>query len=59
MIHYPIPPHKQPAYKEWNKPSYPLAEEISNQILSLPLSPVINAEQENKTVAEVINSYQP
>jgi dTDP-4-amino-4,6-dideoxygalactose transaminase len=58
MIHYPVPPHKQQAYKEWNNLSYPLAEEISNQILSLPISPVME-EQEYKTVTEVVNSYQP
>lgn len=58
MIHYPIPPHKQQAYKEWNNLSYPIAEEISNQILSLPISPVMD-EQEYETVAEVVNSYQP
>ena len=58
MIHYPIPPHKQPAYREWNHLSFPLAETISNQILSLPISPVM-LENEYKTVAEVLNSYQP
>ncbi|HUS02580.1 MAG TPA: DegT/DnrJ/EryC1/StrS family aminotransferase [Chitinophagaceae bacterium] len=58
MIHYPVPPHKQQAYKEWNNLSYPIAEEISNQILSLPISPVME-EQEYKTVVEVVNSYQP
>lgn len=58
VIHYPVPPHKQPAYQEWNKLSYPIAEEISNQILSLPISPVME-EQEYKMVAEVVNSYQP
>ncbi len=37
LIHYPIPPHKQPAYKKWNDDSYPITEEIHNTILSLPL----------------------
>ena len=58
MIHYPIPPHKQPAYAEWNNASYPISELISNQILSLPISPVMQ-EHEYKTVAEIVNSYQP
>lgn len=39
LIHYPIPPHKQPAYHEWNGESYPITEEIHNTIISLPLYP--------------------
>ena len=36
-IHYPLPPHKQEAYKEWNSLSYPVSEKIADQIISLPL----------------------
>lgn len=36
QIHYPTPPHKQLAYKEWNNLSYPITEKIHNQILSIP-----------------------
>lgn len=36
-IHYPLPPHKQEAYKEWNSLSYPISEKIADQIISLPL----------------------
>ena len=39
LIHYPIPPHKQPAYHEWNGELYPITEEIHNTIISLPLYP--------------------
>ncbi|MBR9868189.1 MAG: DegT/DnrJ/EryC1/StrS family aminotransferase [Oceanospirillales bacterium] len=42
LIHYPIPPHKQKAYKLWAGESYPLTEEIHNSVLSLPLSPTID-----------------
>ncbi|MFT0213778.1 DegT/DnrJ/EryC1/StrS family aminotransferase [Pseudomonas sp. F1_0610] len=45
LIHYPIPPHKQQAYKEWNEFSYPVSEKIHAEILSIPISPVINKEQ--------------
>lgn len=40
LIHYPIPPHKQIAYKEWNDRSYPITEKISKEVLSLPISGV-------------------
>jgi dTDP-4-amino-4,6-dideoxygalactose transaminase len=57
VIHYPIPPHKQDAYAAWNHLSYPIAEKIHNEIISLPMSPVIT-EDEVHVVCEVINSYQ-
>jgi len=56
VIHYPIPPHKQEAYKEWNGLSYPISEQIHAGVLSLPLSPVIPAEQVDKVI-EVLNNY--
>jgi dTDP-4-amino-4,6-dideoxygalactose transaminase len=45
LIHYPIPPHKQLAYKQWNNKSYPISEEIHNTVLSIPLHNLLtNAE---------------
>ena len=57
VVHYPIPPHKQPAYKEWNNLSFPITERIHEQVLSLPISPVMT-EQEIKRVVEVVNTYK-
>ena len=57
LIHYPLPPHKQEAYKEWNYMSFPITEEIHNRELSLPMSPV-HTEEEIKYVASMINSYK-
>ena len=56
LIHYPTPPHKQGAYKEWENKSYPISEEIHRTILSLPISPVLTDEEVQKVV-EVINEY--
>lgn len=55
MIHYPIPPHKQKAYKEWNHLHFPITEKIHDEVLSLPVSQVI-CEEEIKKVVEVVNS---
>lgn len=44
-IHYPIPPHKQECYKEWNNISLPVTEKIHNEELSLPMSPCLSNEQ--------------
>ena len=57
LIHYPVPPHKQPAYKEWNDLTYPISEEIHRTIISLPISPIMTAEEMNKVV-KVINAYE-
>ncbi len=57
VIHYPIPPHKQQAYAEWNNDSYPVSEKIHEQIISLPISPVISDIQ-SKTVVDIVNTYQ-
>ena len=56
IIHYPTPPHKQPAYSEWNDLSYPISEEIHNTIISLPISPVMT-DSEIERIVEVVNEY--
>lgn len=57
LIHYPTPPHKQEAYKEWNNLSYPITEEIHRTIISLPISPVMT-DSEVQKVVEVVNAYK-
>jgi dTDP-4-amino-4,6-dideoxygalactose transaminase len=56
VIHYPIPPHRQPAYKEWNQLSYPVSEKIHSEIISLPISPVMG-QDEIETVIKAVNSF--
>jgi len=56
VIHYPIPSHKQEAYPEWNGLSFPTTEKIHCECLSLPISPVIKAENLLKIV-EVLNEF--
>jgi dTDP-4-amino-4,6-dideoxygalactose transaminase len=56
LIHYPIPPHKQLAYKEWNNLSFPLTEKIHSEVLSLPISPVMTKEELNCLV-KIINKF--
>lgn len=58
MIHYPIPPHKQQAYKEWNAQTYPVSEALHQNVLSLPISPVMTDEQVN-TVIQAVNTFPP
>lgn len=56
IIHYPCPPHKQLAYKEWNNLYYPISEEIHNTIISLPISPVMTDDEVEKVV-EIVNAW--
>lgn len=56
VIHYPIPPHKQEAYSEWNNESFPISEKIHREIISLPISPVMK-DSEYQKVVEVVNRY--
>ena len=56
LIHYPIPPHKQACYKEWNQRVYPITEQIHAEELSLPLSQVMTQE-DLETVASLVNSF--
>lgn len=56
LIHYPIPPHKQQAYKQYSHLSLPITEQIHKEVLSLPISPVMS-DCEIEKVVEVVNSY--
>jgi dTDP-4-amino-4,6-dideoxygalactose transaminase len=56
LIHYPIPPHKQLAYKKWNNFSFPVTELIHEQILSLPMYPTMKKNDVEKVI-NVINKY--
>lgn len=56
VIHYPIPPHQQEGYKEWQGMSFPIAESIHREILSLPISGILT-EADYQKVVEVINNY--
>ncbi len=55
-IHYPYPPHKQMAYREWNSLSLPVTESICRTILSLPMNTALN-EESIQIISETINKF--
>lgn len=57
LIHYPIPPHKQQAYKEWNNLNYPISEKIHEEALSLPMGPTLSAVDVERIIA-LCNQFQ-
>lgn len=56
VIHYPIPPHKQKAFPEWNNLSFPITEKIHDEVLSLPISPIMS-DDEVSIVISILNKY--
>ena len=57
LIHYPIPPHKQLAYKEMNTLKLPITEKIHEEVLSLPISPVMD-DASVRLIVSVLNNYK-
>lgn len=45
LIHYPIPPHKQECFGEWNDWSFPITEKMHKEVLSLPINSSLTEEQ--------------
>lgn len=60
LIHYPIPPHLQEAYADLARPkgSFPLAEELANTVLSLPMGPHLKPEAVDEVAAVVRRTLQ-
>lgn len=56
LIHYPVPPHKQKALLQFNHLSFPITERIHEEVISLPMSPVLTVDQ-IKYVVKVLNDY--
>lgn len=56
LIHYPTPPHQQQAYKQYNSLSLPITEELHEEVLSLPISPIIKKE-EVEYIINTINGF--
>lgn len=57
VIHYPIPPHRQPAYGEWHGLSLPVTEKIHDEIISLPISPVMSGDL-SEYVIQAVNEWK-
>lgn len=56
LIHYPIAPHKQEAYCEWNAQQFPITEQIHQEVLSLPISGV-QCREDTEKIIRVINEF--
>lgn len=57
LIHYPVPPHKQKAYLNFNNLSLPVTEKVHHEVISLPISPVVDL-ADIEAVINAINSLK-
>src|SRR5690606_21971692 len=56
LIHYPIPPHRQKALSEFSHLNFPVTEKIHNELVSIPISPVLSEQAVDKVIS-VLNKY--
>ncbi|TWO31792.1 DegT/DnrJ/EryC1/StrS family aminotransferase [Seonamhaeicola sediminis] len=56
LIFYPIAPHKQDVFKEWNNLSFPVTEQIHNEVISIPLNAYLIEDDVTKII-EKLNKY--
>ncbi|HBC5139332.1 TPA: DegT/DnrJ/EryC1/StrS family aminotransferase, partial [Escherichia coli] len=57
LIHYPLPPHKQQAYQNMSSLSLPITEQIHDEVISLPISPVMSEDDVNYVI-KMVNDYK-
>ena len=57
LIHYPIPVHKQEAYAAYNAQSYPVAELVAREVLSLPITQFLT-EEELHYIVSAVNAFR-
>ena len=58
LIHYPVPPHLQPAYKDhnWREGAFPISEKLHREVLSLPLWPGISTTTQERVISALNES---
>ena len=59
-IHYPVPPHLSGAYADgsWSRGAFPIAENLADTVLSLPMGPHLSPEQTSRVIEEVPRALQ-
>ncbi len=56
LVHYPVPPHRQEAFVEYADLSFPVTDKIHNEVVSIPISPVLSDTDVEKIIS-VLNNY--
>lgn len=58
MVHYPVPPHRQPCYRGVIDAECPVAEYLADHVVSLPISPWCTSTDDARDIVEIINRYK-
>lgn len=58
-VHYPVPPHRQPCYKDYAGLALPVADRLASEVVSLPIAPRCTGTDDAREIAAIINSYRP
>lgn len=59
QIHYPVPPHRQPAYRHLSIGSLPVTDRLAGEVLSLPMGPHLSSDQADRVIAAVRTFDRP
>jgi dTDP-4-amino-4,6-dideoxygalactose transaminase len=54
VIHYPTPPHRQACYQEFKEADLPIAMKLADEVLSLPMSPVLDVEAVERVIRAIV-----
>ena len=57
LVHYPIPPHRQEAYSAYSGLQLPITERMHDEVLSLPISPIMT-DEDIEAVIRHVNAFQ-
>ncbi len=57
LIHYPVPPHRQRAYREYSSLSFPVTDRICREAVSLPLDPFMPGPSVEKVI-DAVNAFR-
>lgn len=55
-VHYPIPDHWQPAWREAAPPSLPVTEAVTAEVVTLPCHPALSDEEVDRVI-DAINAF--
>lgn len=58
LIHYPVPPHRQPAYSQYGSLRFPIAENFAASCLSLPIGPHLDESGQERVIDAILNFYR-
>ena len=58
MLHYPVPPHRQPCYQGVIDAECPVAEYLADHVVSLPISPWCTSTDDARDIVDIINHYK-